>query len=333
VSAFKEAEMKEITYLGAITEAVDEEMARDDEVFILGDDVRKWGAPLGEFKGLFKKYGPGRVMDTPISERAILGGAIGAAALGMRPIANIMFTEFLAVCWPELATTLVKMRYMTGGKIKLPVTIMTYSGGGVSAAAEHSSCWDGMLMSVTGLNIIVPSTAYDAKGLLKSAIRDDNPAIYIYHKGLIFGDMKGKIPEEEYLIPLGEADIKREGSDVTVVATALMVHRALAAADRLQERSISVEVIDPRTWRPFDKETIINSVAKTGRLVIMDEEPKTGSAASEVSAILAEEAFDLLKAPIKRVCGPDSPIPFSPPLEKIWMPDEEDLIKAVTEAM
>jgi len=329
----KEAKMKELTYVKAINEAVDEEMARDPGVFIMGEDVRAWGAPLGEFAGLFKKYGSERVLDTPISETAIMGAAIGAAATGMRPIANIMFSEFLTVCLSDILNALCKSRYMTGGKVKLPVTIMTYSGAGIAAAGEHSSCLDGLLMRVTGLKVVVPSTPYDAKGLLKSAIREDNPVIFLYHKSLILGGFEGEVPEEDYTIPLGKADIKREGGDVTVVATALMVHRALAAADKLQEKGISVEVIDPRTLVPLDKQAIINSVKKTGRLVIMVEEPKTGSSACTISAVVAEEAFDLLDAPIKMVCAPDTPIPFSPALEKIWMPDEEDLIKAVTEIM
>ncbi len=325
--------MREITYTQAINEAVDEEMARDSTVFLFGEDVRKWGAPLGEFKGLFEKYGPNRVLDTPISETAMVGAAIGSAATGMRPLVHIMMAEFLTVCWSDIFNAMCKPRYMSGGKIKFPATILTYSGGGISAAGEHSGCLDGMLMSIPGLKIVVPSTPYDAKGLIKSAIRDDNPVQVCYHKFLMLSGITGEVPEEEYTIPLGKADIKRQGSDVTVVATALMVHRALTAAERLQEKGVSVEVIDPRTVAPLDKETIIKSVKKTGRLVIMVEEPKTGSSASEIAAIVVEEAFDLLKAPIKRVCAPDTAIPFSSALEKVWMPDEEDLIKAVTEIM
>jgi len=324
--------MKEITYLKAMNEAVDEEMERDQTVFLIGEDVRAWGAPLGEFRGLFAKYGPERVLDTPISETAIMGAAIGAAQTGMRPIANIMFNEFLGVCMAEIINALCKTRYMVGGQVKMPVTIMSYSGAGISAAGEHSSCNEGLLMSIRGLKYVVPSTPYDAKGLLKSAIREDNPVLFSYHKSLVLTG-KGVIPEEEYVIPLGKADIKREGSDITVVATALMVHRALAAAEKLQEKGISIEVIDPRTLVPLDKQTIIDSVKKTGKLVIMNEDPKSASASSQISAVVAEEAFDYLNAPIKRVCAPDSPVPFSPPLEKIWMPDEEDLIKAVNEIM
>jgi len=324
--------MREITYIRAITEAVDEEMARDLTVFLIGEDVRALGAPRGEFKGLFDKYGPERVVDTPISETAILGSAIGAAVTGMRPIANIMYANFLGVCGDELINQLTQMRYMFGGKIKVPVTIVSYSGGGFSAAAQHSKTLYGWLMAVTGLKIVAPSTPYDLKGLLKSAIREDNPTIVLYHQLLMRRDIKSEIPEDEYTIPLGKADIKREGSDVTVVAIALMVHRALAAAAKLQEeKSISIEVVDPRTLVPLDKQTIIDSVKKTGRLVIMDEEPKTGSVAAEIAAVVADEAFDFLDAPIKRVCAPDTPIPFSPALEKLWMPDEEDLIQAITE--
>lgn len=331
LSLSRDHKMKEITYLRAVTEAVDEEMERDPRVFIMGEDVRVWGAPRGEFKGLFDKYGQERLRDTPISETAILGGAIGAAITGMRPIANIMYANFLAVCGDELINQLTKMRYMFGGKMKVPVTIMSYSGAGFSAAAHHSNNLYGLLMNVTALKIVAPSNAYDAKGLLKSAIRDDNPTIFLSHQMLMRGRVKFEIPEEEYLTPLGKAHIKREGSDVTVVAIGLMVERALVAADKLQASSVSLEVIDPRTLVPLDKQAIIDSVKKTGRLVIMDEESITGSAAAEIAATVGEEAFDLLDAPIKRVCAPDTPVPFSPVLEKFWMPDEDDLIRAVTE--
>ncbi len=323
--------MKEISFMKAINEAVDEEMKRDPSVFILGEDVGKaWGAAYGDFVGLFDKYGAERVRETPISETAILGGAIGAAATGMRPIAFLYFTDFMGVCGDELINQL-QMRYMFGGKAKLPLTITAYSGAGVGAAAQHSKSLHGLLMCVKGLKLVTPSTAYDAKGLLKSAIREDNPVVFLEHKMLL--SLTGEVPEEEYTIPLGKADIKREGSDVTVVAIEFMVHRALAAAAKLQQKGISIEVIDPRTLVPLDKQTIIDSVKKTGRLVIMNEDPKTGSAAGEISAIVAEEAFDLLDAPIKRVCAPDTPVPSSEVLEKFWMPDEEDLIEAVTEIM
>ena len=326
--------MRKITYIKAINEAVDEEMKRDPNVFVMGEDVGKhWGGPYGEFMGLFDKHGAQRIKDTPISERAILGGAIGAALTGMRPIAAIMFADFLGVCGDELLNQLTKIRYMFGGKAKLPVTITSYSGAGVGGAAQHSKCLEGLLMSIPGLKIVSPATPYDAKGLLKSAIRDDNPAIYFIHKKIVFAGMPSEVPEEEYTIPLGQADIKKPGSDITVVAIGYMVHRALAAATKLQEKGINAEVIDLRTAVPLDKQTIIDSVKKTGRLVIMDEEPETGSLASEVAAIVADKGYEHLAAPIKRVCAPDTPIPMSPVLENFWMPDEEDLIRTITEIM
>ena len=319
--------MREITYIQAFQEAFDEEMRRDGRVFILGENVRFFEG-TGAFLGLYDKYGSERVMDTAISETVVLGGAIGAAAAGLRPIAGLMHVDFLGECGEELLNQL-QMRYMFGGKTKLPLTIIANIGAGVSAAAQHSKSLYGWLMAIKGLKIVVPSTAYDAKGLIKSAIREDNPVIVLQHKML--GRRTSQIPDEEYLIPLGKADIKRPGSDVSVVTTALMVHRALNVAEKLQEKGVSVEVIDLRSLVPLDKEAIINSVKKTSRLVVMSEEPKTGSAAAEISALVVEEAFDYLDAPIIRVCAPDTPVPFSSVLEKFWMPDEDDLIKAITE--
>ena len=321
--------MKEITFRQAQYEAIDEEMKRDSSVFVLGESVSTFAA-TGVFAGLSDKYGSKRVRNTAIAETAILGGAIGAAVTGMRPIASLMSCDFMGVCGDELINQL-QMRYMCGGKAKLPLTILASSGAGVSGAAQHSKTLYGWFMAIKGLKLVVASTAYDAKGLLKSAIREDNPVVVLAHK--MVGRLTSEVPEEEYTIPLGKADIKREGSDVTVVAIEFMVHRALAAADKLQEKGINIEVIDPRTLVPLDKQTIIDSVKKTGRLVIMSEEPLTGSAAGEISSIVAEEAFDFLDAPIKRVCAPDTPVPSSPVLEKFWVPDEEDLIKAVTGVM
>jgi pyruvate dehydrogenase E1 component beta subunit len=325
--------MVQLTFLQAVNQALDEEMIRDPSIIILGEDVRFWGAPRGEFKGLFEKYGPDRVLDTPISETAILGGAIGAAATGLRPIANIMYANFLGVCGDEIINQLTQLRYMVAGKIKLPVTIMSYCGAGFSAGAHHSKTVHGLLMAIPGLKIAFPSTPRDAKGLLKSAIRDDNPVIFLSHQMLMRRGLKEEISDEEYVIPLGVADIKREGADVTVVSSGFMVQRALAVADKLQEENISVEVIDPRTWMPLDRKTIIESVKKTSRLVILEEEPITGGAAAEIVAIVSEEAFDFLDAPIKRVCAPDTPIPFSPVLEQAWIPSEKKLITAIKEVV
>jgi pyruvate dehydrogenase E1 component beta subunit len=300
----------------------------------MGEDIGQfWGGALGELQGLYAKYGAERIRETPISETAILGGAIGAAVTGMRPVAWMYFCDFLGVCGDEMMNQLTTMRYMFGGKAKVPVTLVAYSGAGVSAAAQHSKCVEGLLMSIPGLKIVSPSTPYDEKGLLKSAIRDDNPVLVNHHKMLIFTGVKGEVPEEEYTIPLGKADIKREGKDVTIVAWSLMLHRALDAAKKLEKEGISAEVLDPRTLSPLDMETILKSVGKTGRLVIVDEEPKSGSAASIIAGLVAEAGFDLLKKPVKLVCSPNTPIPFSPVLEKFWMPSEERIIQAAKEVI
>jgi len=323
--------VREITFTQALNEAFDEELARDPAMFILGEDIgRHFGGNVGGFMGLEEKYGPERIRETPISETAILGSAIGAAAAGMRPVASLMYVDFFGVCGDELINQL-QMRYMTGGQVKLPLTITGWCGARGGSAHQHAKNLFGWLMAVPGLKIVLPTTPYDAKGLLKSAIRDDNPVAILSHKTMVFGGMTGEVPEEEYTIPLGKADIKREGHDVTVVATSSMVHEALDAATTLQGRNISLEVIDPRTLVPLDKQTILDSVEKTGRLVVMSEEPRTGSAAGEIAAIVAEEGFDFLDAPIKRVCAPDTPIPFSPSMKKCWLPDQDALIKAISE--
>jgi len=319
--------MKKVSFLQAQREAINEEMERDETVFVLGENIRSMST-TGLWMGLLDKYGLERVRDTAISEQAILGGAIGAAAAGMRPIASLMFVDFMGICSDELINQL-QMTYMFGGKIKLPLTIVAGCGAGRSVAAQHSKSLFGWLTAAKGLKIAIPSTPYDAKGLLKSAIRDDNPVAYFTHK--LSAGLTEEIPDEEYTVPLGKADIKREGSNVTIVSIAYSVTRALNAAEKLQEQGISAEVIDLRTLVPLDKETVLNSVQKTGRLVVTTEEPATGSSAAEIAAIAADEAFDYLDAPVKRVCAPDTPIPFSAVLEKVWIPDEEDIIKTVKE--
>jgi pyruvate dehydrogenase E1 component beta subunit len=326
--------MREINFRQAIGEALDEEMARDPTVFILGEDVGKMGGLMGEISGLYLKYGTDRVRDAPLSEAAILGAAIGAAITGMRPIARMRFADFLGVAWDEIMNQMTKMKYMFGGKIKMPLTMDALCGAGRRQAAQHSQSIEGMMMHIPGLKIVLPSNPYDAKGLLKTAIRDDNPVMFFEHKLLMWAGPKSQVPEEEYLIPFGQADIKREGSDVTVVATAAMVTRALNAAERLQkEKGINLEVIDPRTIVPFDKETVLNSVKKTGRLVVFTEECQTGSFAGHVAAIVADEGFDYLDAPIKRVNAPDTPVPYGVVLEDFWLPNEEKLIKAINEIL
>lgn len=326
--------MREINIRQAIGEALDEEMARDPSVFIIGEDVGPMGGLMGEIGGLYQKYGIDRVRDTPLSEAAILGAAIGSAITGLRPIARMRFADFLGVAWDEIMNQMTKMKYMFGGKIKMPLTMDALTGAGRRSAAQHSQSIEGMMMSIPGLKIVLPSNAYDAKGLLKTAIRDDNPVMFFEHKFLMWAGPKSDVPEEEYLIPFGQADIKREGKDITVVATAAMVTRALNAAETLQkEKGISLEVIDPRTIVPFDKETVLNSVKKTGRLVVFTEECETGSFAGQVAAIVADEGFDYLDAPIKRVNAPDTPVPYGIVLEDYWIPNEEKLIKTINKIL
>ncbi len=319
--------MPEMTYSQAINEALREEMRRDDKVFIMGEDVGIFGGCFGVTTGMIDEFGPERVLDTPISETAIMGSAVGAAAAGLRPVPEIMFMDFLAVCLDELVNQAAKMRYMFGGKAKVPLTLRTVLGAGLGAAAQHSQSLEAWICHVPGLKVVMPSTAADAKGLLKSAIRDDNPVVFLEHKMMYA--MSGEVPDGDYTIPLGKAEIKRAGKDVTIVATSLMVHKALAAAETLAAEGIEAEVIDPRTLVPFDKETLFHSVEKTGRLVIVHEAVKTGGFGGEIAAMVAEECFDMLDAPIKRVAAPSTPIPFASNLESAFIPNEEKIIEAV----
>ena len=324
--------MREISYRDALREALREEMLRDPTVFLLGEDIgRYWGGAFKVTKGLAEEFGDERVRDTPISESAIVGAAVGAAITGMRPVAEIMFGDLTTLAMDQIANQAAKIRYMFGGQTKVPLVIRTPFGGGVNIAAHHSQCLEAWFMHVPGLQVAVPSTPYDAKGLLKTAIRNDNPVIFCEHKLLY--PITGPVPEEEYTLPFGEADIKREGSDVTIVATLYMVHKALNATEKLEEEGISAEVVDPRTLVPLDKETIINSVKKTGRVVIVSEDCKTAGVSTEIAAVIAEEALDYLDAPIKRVANPDVPIPFSPPLENFVIPDENRIIEAVKQVV
>ncbi|SFR00352.1 alpha-ketoacid dehydrogenase subunit beta [Desulfoscipio geothermicus] len=323
--------MQEMTYSQAINAALREEMKRDNTVYLLGEDVGVFGGCFGVTTGLIQEFGPERVLDTPISETAIVGSAVGAAAAGLRPVPEIMFMDFMTVCLDEFFNQAAKMRYMFGGKAKVPITLRTVCGAGLGAAAQHSQSLEAWFTHMPGVKVVMPSTPADAKGLLVSSIRDDNPVIFIEHK-MLYG-VSGEVPEGEYAIPLGQADIKREGKDVTVVATSLMVHRALAAAETLAAEGVELEVVDPRTLMPFDKETVLKSVEKTGRLVIVHEAVKTGGFGGEIAAIVAEEGFDSLDAPIKRVAAPFAPVPFSPPLEAAYVPGEEKIIEAVKEIL
>jgi len=322
--------MRMITYRDALREALREEMLRDKTVFLLGEDIgRYWEGAFRITKGLAEEFGNERVRDTPISESAIIGVAVGAAITGMRPIAEIMFGDLSALAMDQIANQAAKMRYMFGGQAKVPVVIRTPFGAGVNIAAHHSQSLEAWFMHVPGLKIVMPSTPYDAKGLLKTAIREDNPVMFFEHKLLY--PVEGEVPEEVYMIPFGVADVKREGKDVTVVATLYMVHKALSAAEMLSKEGIDVEVVDPRTLVPLDKQAILDSVKKTGRIAIVTEDCKTAGVSAEIAAVVAEEALDYLDAPIKRVAEPDTPIPFSPPLEQFVIPNEKSIVKAVKE--
>jgi len=322
--------VRKITYRDALREALREEMHRDPSVFLLGEDIgRYWGGAFKVTEGLAEEFGDERVRDTPISESAIIGTAVGAAITGMRPIAEIMFGDLTALAMDQIANQAAKIRYMFGGQTGCPLVIRTPFGAGVNIASHHSQSLEAWFMHVPGLYVAVPSTPYDAKGLLKTAIRGDNPAFFCEHKLLY--PIEDEVPEEEYTIPFGVADIKREGKDVTIIATLFMVHKALNAAEELEKEGISVEVVDPRTLTPLDKQAIIKSVKKTGRIVIVSEDCKTAGVSAEIAAVVAEEAVDYLDAPVKRVTEPDTPIPFSPPLEQYVIPNEKSIIKAVKE--
>jgi len=324
--------MRRISYREALRQALREEMRRDPAVFLLGEDIgRYWGGAFKVTEGLAEEFGDERVRDTPISESVIIGTAVGAAITGMRPVAEIMFGDLTALAMDQIANQAAKIRYMFGGQASCPMVIRTPFGAGVNIASHHSQSLEAWFMHVPGIYVAVPSTAYDAKGLLKTAIRGNNPVFFCEHKLLY--PVEGDVPEDELLIPFGVADVKREGLDATVVATLFMVHKALAAAKSLEKEGISVEVVDPRTLTPLDKRTIIDSVKKTGRIVIVSEDCKTAGVSAEIAAVVAEEAIDYLDAPIKRVAAPDTPIPFSPPLEQFVIPDEKAIIKAVKEVV
>jgi pyruvate dehydrogenase E1 component beta subunit len=320
----------EITYRDALKQGLREEMLRDDNVFIMGEDVGlNWGGAFKVTKGLAEEFGEERVRDTPISENAIAGAAVGAAITGMRPVAEIMFGDLITLAMDQVCNQAAKMRYMFGGQTSVPLVLRSVFGGGKNIASHHSQSLEAWFMHTPGLKIAVPAFAYDAKGLIKTAIRDPDPVMFFEHK-LVY-DRKEEVPEEEYLIPFGEAKVRREGADVTVWGTFIMVHKALEVAEELAKDGISVEVIDPRTLVPLDKKTLIDSVKKTGRLVLVTEETKTGATTAEISALVQEEAFDWLDAPIKRVNAPDTPVPFSPPLEQYFVPDNKRIADAIRE--
>ncbi|TBL81669.1 alpha-ketoacid dehydrogenase subunit beta [Paenibacillus thalictri] len=324
--------MREITYLEAVREAMTQKMLENDDVFILGEDIGVYGGAFGVTRGMIEQFGPERVRNTPISESAIAGAAVGAALTGMRPILELQFSDFITIATDQIVNQAAKIRYMYGGKGKVPMVLRTPAGSGTGAAAQHSQSLEAWMAHIPGLKVVQPSTAYDVKGLLMAAIEDDNPVIFYEHKLLY--RTKGNVPEAPYTIPLGKADIKLEGTDVTVVATSIMVHKALEAAVELQKEGISVEVVDPRTLVPLDEETIIGSVKKTGRLVVVHEAVKRGGFGGEIASMIAEsEAFDYLDAPIQRLGGISVPIPYNPQLEKSAVPQVEDIIRAVKKTL
>ncbi|HSV86333.1 MAG TPA: alpha-ketoacid dehydrogenase subunit beta [Levilinea sp.] len=318
---------RELTYLEAVREAMVQEMRRDEEVFLLGEDVGTYGGAFGVSKGMLEEFGAERVRDTPISEAAIAGAATGAAMMGMRPVMEIMFMDFLTISMNQLVNASAKMRFMFGGKCSIPMVIRAPAGSGTGAAAQHSQSLEAWFVNVPGIKVVAPSSPYDAKGLLVTAIRDNNPVLFMEHKLLY--RMKGPVPEETYVIPLQSAEIKREGRDLTIVAYSIMAPRALEAAEKLAAEGIEVEVVDPRCLKPLDTETIIRSVCKTGRVLITHEAPVTGGFGGELAAVIAgSEAFDYLDAPIRRLAGRDIPIPYNRTLERAAVPQVEDIVAA-----
>lgn len=319
--------MKRMSMVQALNDALDIMMAENPKVFLLGEDIGQMGGDFGVTRGLWQKYGAERVRDTPLSEAAIIGTAVGSAMVGMRPVPEIMFADFLGTCYDQIVNNAAKMHYMFDGQFKAPIVIRTAAGGGFGGGPHHSQSVEGWFMNVPGLVVVGPATPYDAKGMLIASIENDNPVLFLEHKALY--KLRGEVEEGKYTVPLRQANVVREGTDVTVVAAMKMVHEALAAAEELAADGISVEVVDLRTLRPWDPETVMASVAKTGRAVVANEAPKMGGLGADVSAAISEEAFHHLKAPVQRVCGLDAPIPFSLPLEKIILPDKDDIKLAV----
>jgi pyruvate dehydrogenase E1 component beta subunit len=327
------------TFREAINEALRQEMARDPDVILMGEDVAggatvsgfeqndAWGGVLGVTKGLVQEFGRDRVLDTPISESGFIGAAVGAAATGLRPVAELMFVDFFGVCMDQIFNQGAKLRYMFGGKAKVPMVIRTMIGAGFRAAGQHSGCHYSVFTHMPGLKTVVPSNPADAKGLLAASIRDDDPVIFFEHKLLY--DVPGELPDGDYLVELGRADVKREGEGATIVAIGRMVQFSLDAAETLAGEGVEVEVVDPRTLSPLDDEAILASVRKTGRLVVVDEDNPRCSMATDIAALIASRAFDHLDAPPQLVTAPHTPVPFSPVLEDVYVPSPERIVEAV----
>jgi len=315
-----------------MAEAIKLEMERDPNVFVMGEDVGVYGGIFGSTEGLFQQFGSDRVIDTPISETAFIGAAIGAAAEGMRPIVELMFVDFFGVCMDQIYNHMAKIPYMSGGRVKLPIVLMTAVGGGYSDAAQHSQTLYATFAHLPGMKVVAPSTPYDLKGMMISAIRDDNPVVFMFHKtlqGLGWMDQLdasvGHVPEEAYTVPLGKANVVREGKDITIVGIQMTTHHALEAAKKLEQEGIEAEVIDLRSLVPLDRETILQSIKKTHRLLVVDEDYLSYGMTAEIAAIAAEEGLYDLEAPVKRLAVPDVPIPFSRPLEQFVLPNAEKI--------
>jgi pyruvate dehydrogenase E1 component beta subunit len=318
--------MRQLTYHKAIREALRQEMELDESVFLLGEDIGAFGGAFGVTQGLVDEFGTERVIDSPISEQGIAGALTGAALTGMRPVGEIMFIDFTTIAMDQLVNQAAKIRFMFGGKAKVPFVLRTPAGSGAGTAAQHSQSLESWFVHVPGLKVVMPSSPYDVKGLLLASIRDDNPVIFVEHKLLY--KVKGDVPEEPYTIPLGVAEVKRDGRDLTILATSIMVKRSLEAAEELSREGIEAEVVDPRTLKPLDEATIVQSVMKTGRVLIVHEACKTGGYGGELAAVVGgSEAFDYLEAPIVRLAGRDMPIPYNPELEYHTVPQVEDIVQ------
>jgi pyruvate/2-oxoglutarate/acetoin dehydrogenase E1 component len=322
---------RKLSYVQAFNEAVRQEMESDPDVFCAGEDIGAFGGVFGTYAGLQAEFGERRVVDTPISEQAIIGLGIGAAVTGLRPIVDIMFMDFICVAFDQIVNQVAKIKYMFGGAATVPLTITTGGGGGLSAAAQHSQSLEALLCHVPGLKVVHPSNPYDMKGLMTACIREDNPTVMIKHKRLL--GMQGEVPEESYEVPLGSANVIRPGTDVTVVAWGRMANEAAGVADRLAGDGIDVEVIDPRTLQPLDTDTIIASARKTNRVVVVHEAVRFGGLGAEVAAQIQEHAFDHLDAPVGRVAAPFSPVPFSPALEQHYLPDGDRIAAGIRETL
>jgi pyruvate/2-oxoglutarate/acetoin dehydrogenase E1 component len=317
--------MAVITYLEAIRQALFEEMARDERVFVLGEDVGAYGGAFKVTEGLHERFGDARVMDTPISETAVVGAAIGAGYMGMRPVAEVQFIDFIACCFDMLTNFAATSRYRNGAGV--PIVVRGPCGGGVSGGPFHSLNPEAFFLNTPGLKMVEPSTAYDAKGLLKAAIRDDDPVLFFEHKYL-YRRIKDEVPEEDYVVPLGKAAIRREGKDLSIITFGAMVHTAIDAASRLAEQGVEAEVLDLRSLAPLDRDAILTTVSKTNRVLLLHEATRTGGIGGELAAIIAEDAFDQLDAPIVRVASLDTPVPYSPPLEAAFLPNADKVVEA-----